>query len=101
VYRTFETNAIDPDAHVRIHEALKVAVTAQDVRDAFKQPQTPLGARLLAIRQQRVADGGPLLDEDALAAEVKARRGDDDGVDGLIAEHLAGALDWATGGDER
>jgi HK97 family phage portal protein len=92
---TFDTNAVSLPEQVRIHEALKAAVTAQDVRDAFKQPQTPLGARLLAIRQQRVADGGPLLDEDAIEAEVKARRSDDDGVDGLIAEHLAGALDWA------
>lgn len=36
VYRTFESDAIDPEEHARISAALKAAQTAQEVKAAFK-----------------------------------------------------------------
>jgi hypothetical protein len=39
------------------------------------QPKTPLGKRLLALREQHIANGGKLLTEDELDAEVAERRG--------------------------
>jgi HK97 family phage portal protein len=49
----FESDAIDPEEHARITEALRAAQTPAEVKAAFK------------------------------------------GIDGLIEQHLAGALDWA------
>jgi hypothetical protein len=40
-------------------------------------PRTALGKRLLALRRAYVMKGGKLLDENALAAEIKRRKGQD------------------------
>lgn len=42
--------------------------------EEFK-PQTALGKRLWALRQQRIAEGGQLLTAEELEAELRERRG--------------------------
>jgi|GEM_PF-1976443 len=44
------------------------------VAEGFK-PRTELGRRLLALRRNYVANGGPLLDADAFDREMRRRRG--------------------------
>jgi hypothetical protein len=39
------------------------------------QPRTALGVKLLALRRSYIESGGTLLDENALEAELRARRG--------------------------
>ncbi|MDR2678368.1 MAG: hypothetical protein LBB51_02905 [Zoogloeaceae bacterium] len=47
------------------------------VSDTYR-PRTALGERLLALRRAYVMKGGELLDEAALEAEIKRRRGQDE-----------------------
>jgi hypothetical protein len=48
--------------------------TGDVVCDTFR-PRTALGERLLALRRAYVMKGGELLDDAALEAEIKRRRG--------------------------
>ncbi len=65
------------------------------VKAAFKKPQTELGSTLMDIRNQRIADGEPLLSMDEIEAEIKARRGERDAVDKLLDSVDADARVWA------
>ncbi|MDA0267744.1 MAG: hypothetical protein O3A14_12485 [Cyanobacteria bacterium] len=47
----------------------------EDETNGDFQPRTPLGGRLLALRNQYIASGGKLLNGDELDAEMDQRRG--------------------------
>lgn len=47
---------------------------ARESRPAWR-PKTAAGRKLLALRNQFVAQGGELLDADGIAAELRQRRG--------------------------
>jgi hypothetical protein len=51
-----------------------VGKTGDVVSDTYR-PRTALGERLLALRRAYVLKGGELLDDAALEAEIKLRRG--------------------------
>ncbi|MDR2452591.1 MAG: hypothetical protein LBE85_12715 [Candidatus Accumulibacter sp.] len=54
------------------------AASSERVGDAVAdtyRPRTALGKRLLALRRAYVGKGGALLDDAALEAEIKRRRG--------------------------
>ena len=72
-----------------LNSTAEAATTPTEVKAAFRQPQTALGAALAGIRERH---DGPLLDEDAIDAEVKARRG---GVDTLLDSVDDEARAWA------
>ena len=54
--------------------AASIKKTGDVVSDTYR-PRTALGERLLALRRAYVLKGGELLDDAALEAEIKRRRG--------------------------
>ena len=56
---------------IRKAVAEKLATLAEP---AWK-PKTALGRKLARLRKQYIAAGGELLDDDGIAAEIRARRG--------------------------
>ena len=57
--------------------AASIKKTGDVVSDTYR-PRTALGERLLALRRAYVLKGGELLDDAALEAEIKRRRGQDE-----------------------
>lgn len=71
-------------AHARVavtvlppaHDEIPVATTTA-AHTTF-QPQSELGRRLFAMRQQALSAGMPTLTQDEVLAEVRQRRGEDE-----------------------
>ncbi|MGA1262942.1 MAG: hypothetical protein ACO331_03410 [Prochlorothrix sp.] len=59
-----------------VNSRIRVVIeTIEDETGGDFQPRTPLGQRLLDLRNQHIASGGRLLSGDELDAEVQERRG--------------------------
>lgn len=59
-----------------VNSRIRITIeTLEEDESSDFQPRTPLGSRLLALRNQYIASGGTLLSADEIDAELEQRRG--------------------------
>jgi hypothetical protein len=56
--------------------AVSPIITGNHAEKPAYQPKTPLGKKLVALREQAIARGLNLLDEDEIVEEIGRRRGE-------------------------
>ena len=59
-----------------VNSLIRITIeTLEEDESSEFQPRTPLGSRLLALRNQYIASGGTSLSADEIDAELEQRRG--------------------------